>query len=75
MELTETFQVACIIDKLPIAWSIFKSYLEHKRKEMNMVELLVRINVQKQYMNVARGVSIGPMNMMTSARVNMVVHG
>ncbi|MGG6708101.1 UNVERIFIED_CONTAM: hypothetical protein ITH57_25610 [Salmonella enterica subsp. enterica serovar Weltevreden] len=34
MELSETFQVACVIEKLPNVWKDFKNYLKHKRKEM-----------------------------------------
>ena len=32
MMLSETFQVAAIIEKLPPAWKDFKNYLKHKRK-------------------------------------------
>ena len=32
MTLSETFQVATIIEKLPPAWKDFKNYLKHKRK-------------------------------------------
>ena len=34
MMLSETFQVAAIIEKLPPAWKDFKNYLKHKKKEM-----------------------------------------
>ena len=30
MTLSETFQVATIIEKLPPAWKNFKNYLKHK---------------------------------------------
>ncbi|KAL2486766.1 zinc knuckle (CCHC-type) family protein [Abeliophyllum distichum] len=33
MSLSETFQVAAIIEKLPPAWKDFKNYLKHKRKK------------------------------------------
>ena len=36
MLLSETFQVAVIIEKMPIAWKDFKNYLKHKRKEMSL---------------------------------------
>lgn len=39
---------------------------------MNMGKLLTRINVQKQYINVLRGVPNNQMNIMTSARADMV---
>src|SRR5262245_22660721 len=31
MSLSESFQVAAIIEKLPPSWSDFKNYLKHKR--------------------------------------------
>ncbi|KAJ0031619.1 hypothetical protein Pint_12427 [Pistacia integerrima] len=43
MVLSETFQVAAIIEKLSSAWKDFKNYLKHKRKEMNLEELIVRL--------------------------------
>lgn len=43
MDLSENFQVAIIIEKLPSAWKSFKSYLQHKRKEMNLKDLIIKI--------------------------------
>ena len=40
MMLSETFQVAAIIEKLPPAWKNFKNYLKHKRKEMSIEDLV-----------------------------------
>ena len=34
--LSKTFQVAAIIEKLPLAWKDFKNYLKHKRNEMSI---------------------------------------
>ncbi len=34
MVISESFQVAAIIEKLPPGWNDFKNYLKHKRKEM-----------------------------------------
>ena len=39
MVLSETFQVASIIEKLPHGWKDFKNYLKHKRKEMSIEDL------------------------------------
>ena len=39
MMLSETFQVATIIEKLPPTWKDFKNYLKHKRKEMTIEDL------------------------------------
>ena len=47
MILSETFQVAAIIKKLPLGWKDFKNYLKHKRKEMNLEELIVRLRIEE----------------------------
>ena len=36
MSLSESFQVAALIEKLPQSWKEFKNYLKHKRKEMSL---------------------------------------
>ncbi|GKA67032.1 RNA-directed DNA polymerase, eukaryota [Tanacetum coccineum] len=38
--MSETFQVAAIIEKLPPSWVEFKNYLKHKRKEMSVEDLV-----------------------------------
>ncbi|KAL5768926.1 hypothetical protein ACOSQ2_015709 [Xanthoceras sorbifolium] len=47
MILSETFQVAAVIEKLPPTWKDFKNYLKHKRKEMNLEELIVRLRIEE----------------------------
>ncbi|XP_075494915.1 uncharacterized protein LOC142532524 [Primulina tabacum] len=47
MTLSESFQVAAIVEKLPPAWKDFKNYLKHKRKEMNVEELIVRLRLEE----------------------------
>ncbi|KAL5540606.1 hypothetical protein UlMin_043181 [Ulmus minor] len=47
MNLSETFQVAAIIEKLPPAWKDFKNYLKHKRKEMSIEDLVVRLCIEE----------------------------
>lgn len=47
MILSETFQVAIIIEKLPPAWKNFKNYLKYKQKEMNVEELIVRLQIEE----------------------------
>ena len=47
MILNETFHVATIIEKLPLGWKNFKNYLKHKRKEINLEELIVRLRIEK----------------------------
>ncbi|KAL7617474.1 hypothetical protein Lser_V15G03166 [Lactuca serriola] len=47
MTLSETFQVAAIIEKLPPIWVDFKKYLKHKRKEMNVEDLIVQLQIEE----------------------------
>ena len=43
----DSFQVVAIIEKLPILWKDFKKYLKHKRKEMNVEDLIVWLKIKK----------------------------
>jgi len=45
--ITEAFQVATMIEKLPPLWKDFKNYLKHKRKEMSLEDLIVRLRIEK----------------------------
>ena len=47
MLLPETFQVATIVEKLPPAWRDFKNYLKHKRKELKLKDLIVRLLIEE----------------------------
>ncbi|KAL0295398.1 UNVERIFIED_CONTAM: hypothetical protein Sangu_2509900 [Sesamum angustifolium] len=47
MKLSESFQVAAIIEKLPPLLNDFKNYLKHKRKEMGLEDLIVRLRIEK----------------------------
>ncbi|KZV28460.1 hypothetical protein F511_03263 [Dorcoceras hygrometricum] len=47
MKINESFQVAAIIEKLPQMWRDFKNYLKHKRKEMTLEELIVRLRIEE----------------------------
>ncbi|KZV53837.1 hypothetical protein F511_00103 [Dorcoceras hygrometricum] len=47
MKINEPFQVAAIIEKLPQMWRDFKNYLKHKRKEMTLEELIVRLRIEE----------------------------
>ena len=51
MILSETFQVACVIEKLPPGWKDFKNYLKHKRKEMKMEDLIIRLRIEEDNRN------------------------
>ncbi|KAK4284327.1 hypothetical protein QN277_001178 [Acacia crassicarpa] len=45
--LSKSFQVAAFIEKLSSSWKDFKSYLKHKRKEMLLEDLIVRLRVEE----------------------------
>ncbi|KAA3463839.1 ankyrin repeat-containing protein [Gossypium australe] len=47
MVISESFQVATIIEKLPPAWNDFKNYLKHKRKEMSMEGMIVKLQIEE----------------------------
>ncbi|GJX21867.1 pol polyprotein [Tanacetum coccineum] len=69
MTLSETFQVAAIIEKLPPSWVEFKNYLKHKRKEMSVEDLVVRLCIEEDN-------KLAQKNTYTSdsAKANMVEH-
>ena len=45
--LSETFQVAAIIEKLPPTWKDFKNYFKHKRNEMSIEDLIIRLRIEE----------------------------
>lgn len=47
MKISDSFQVASIIEKLPPSWKDFKSYLKHKRKEMTLEDLILRLRIEE----------------------------
>ncbi|KAK3019442.1 hypothetical protein RJ639_004513 [Escallonia herrerae] len=47
MVFGESFQVAALIEKLPPTWKDFKNYLKHKRKEMTLEDLIVRLRIEE----------------------------
>ena len=47
MSLSESFQVATIIEKFPTLWKEFKNYLKHKWKEMRLEDLIVRLRIKE----------------------------
>ncbi|KAI3728565.1 hypothetical protein L6452_17203 [Arctium lappa] len=47
MVVSEDFQVAAMIEKLPPGWVDFKNYLKHKRKEMFVEDLVVRLRIEE----------------------------
>ncbi|KAJ9557464.1 hypothetical protein OSB04_012078 [Centaurea solstitialis] len=55
MTVSETFQVAAMIEKLPPGWIDFKNYLKHKRKEMSVEELVVRLRIEEDNCKALKG--------------------
>ena len=47
--ISEQFQVGSIIEKLPPSWRDFKVYLKHKRQEMSMEDLILRLRVEEDH--------------------------
>ena len=47
ISLCESFQVVAIIEKLSPLWKEFKNYLKHKRKEMRLEDLIVRLRIEE----------------------------
>ncbi|KAH7545556.1 hypothetical protein FEM48_Zijuj01G0106100 [Ziziphus jujuba var. spinosa] len=47
--LNEQSQVGAIIEKLPPSWNDCKIYLKHKRREMSMEDLILRLQVEEDH--------------------------
>ena len=47
MFLPEIFQIATIMEKLSPAWKDFKNYLKHKRRELKLKNLIVRLRIEE----------------------------
>lgn len=69
MILSETLQVVAIIEKLPSGWKNFKNYLKHKRKEMKLGKLILRLHIEEDN----RGFECKSSNSIT-AKENLVEH-
>ncbi|KAD3066805.1 hypothetical protein E3N88_34685 [Mikania micrantha] len=69
MTLSETFQVATMIEKLPPSWVDFKNYLKHKRKEMTMEDLGVHLRIEEDNRLALR------ITQQFAPKANMVEHG
>ncbi|XXG55184.1 hypothetical protein AAC387_Pa03g2908 [Persea americana] len=70
MSLSESFQVTAIIEKLPPLWKDFKNYLKHKRKEMKLEDLIVKLRIEED--NRASEKKAG--KTFTEAKANMAEH-
>ena len=56
MSVSESFQVATIIEKLPSSWKYFKNYLRHKCKEMWLEDLIVRLRIEEENRSLEKAV-------------------
>ena len=70
MIMSEAFQVAAIIEKLPPAWKDFKNYFKHKRNEMNVEELIIRLRIKEDNKRFEKRVSS-----QSEIKANVVEHG
>ena len=61
--------MVAIIEKLPPGWKDFKNYLKHKRKEMNLEELIVKLRIEEDNRSSERK-RFNP----TAAKANVVEH-
>ena len=71
MMLSETFQVAAIIEKLPPSWKDFKNYLKHKKKEMSIEDLVIRLCIEEDNRGSEKKMAHNP----NQAKANFVEHG
>ncbi|KAJ9565792.1 LOW QUALITY PROTEIN: hypothetical protein OSB04_001758 [Centaurea solstitialis] len=70
MIVSEPFQVAAIIEKLPPTWMDFKNHLKYKRKEMSVEDLVGRLRIEEDN-KIGQKRSFGS----NSAKANVVEHG
>ncbi|KAL8119261.1 hypothetical protein AgCh_016688 [Apium graveolens] len=68
MVISESFQVAAVIEKLPHGWKDFNNYLKHKRKEMSMEDLIVRLHIEEDNRGSEKKVNVA------TEKANMVEH-
>nr|GEY39352.1 zinc finger, CCHC-type [Tanacetum cinerariifolium] len=47
MNMDESIQVSCIIDKLPPLWKDFKHTLKHMKEELTLVELCIYLHIEE----------------------------
>ena len=71
MMLSETFPFIAIIEKLPPTWKDFKNYLKHKRKEMSIEDLIIRLCIKEDNKRFEQRGAHNP----SKAKANFVEHG
>ncbi|KAL3737026.1 hypothetical protein ACJRO7_025880 [Eucalyptus globulus] len=68
MILSESFQVAAMIEKLPPGWLDFKNYLNHKQKEMSLEDLILRLRIKEDNRRSANPSSESKANVVESSK-------
>ncbi|KAK9672226.1 hypothetical protein RND81_12G085900 [Saponaria officinalis] len=48
MNICETFQVNCLLDKLPPSWQNYVHNIKHKQKDLTLLELVSHIKIEEQ---------------------------
>ena len=71
MILCKTFQVAGNIEKIPCAWKDFKNYLKHKRKDMSIEDLIIRLCIEEDNKGSEKKLAHNP----NETKANFVEHG
>ncbi|PKI36250.1 hypothetical protein CRG98_043362 [Punica granatum] len=65
--LSESFQMDVVNEKLSPGWKDFKNYLKHKRKEMTMEDLVVKLRIEEDNKNSGKDLIIP-----AAAKVNLI---
>ena len=63
--------MVAVIEKLPPAWKDSKNYLKHKRKEMSMEDLVIRLHIEEDNRESEKKEA----HSSNKAKVNFVEHG
>nr|GEX04837.1 zinc finger, CCHC-type [Tanacetum cinerariifolium] len=73
MNMDESIQVSCIIDKLPSSWKDFKHTLKHLKEELTLIELSSHLRI-KESLKVQDSDKSKGNNVTGPSVVNMVKH-
>ncbi|GKG13700.1 hypothetical protein Tco_0350660, partial [Tanacetum coccineum] len=73
MNMDESIQVLCIIDKLPPSWKDFKHTLKHLNEELTLVELGNHLRIEESF-RAQDNDKLKGNNVVGPSVVNMVEH-
>ncbi|GJT13433.1 zinc finger, CCHC-type containing protein [Tanacetum coccineum] len=73
MNMDESIQVSCIIDKLPPSWKDFKHTLKHLKEELTLVKLCTNLRIEES-LRVKDSDKTKSNNVVGPSVVNMVEH-